>query len=159
MGRNSTSRVPPNNSFDPTAGVGLIQVLDSSMRNLWKLYLTLILLVIPATLLATQAREIGEYFSISSLHYVGIKNTIEGTVAVLRSDCGSEFSVGVGGHIGKNDGVIKLITKDEIAFTEIVPDGNGGWVEKERRMAVQPRAADDESNHSFKPTAGVGPIQ
>jgi Tfp pilus assembly protein PilP len=93
---------------------------------------------------ATQKRDFGEYFYLDSLHYVGLENDPvrasagEPNRAVLRSACGAEFEVAVGEYIGKNAGRIIRIDARQIVVQELLPDGDGQWVERIQRLMLEP---------------------
>lgn len=59
--------------------------------------------------------------------------------------------------MGKNVGVVTKITSDSIRLLEIVPDGAGGWREREAKIQIEP--LDNKSNNSFKPTPDAGCVE
>ena len=44
--------------------------------------------------------------------------------------------ISVGNYIGKNHGKIIGISEDRIELKEIVPDGQGGWTERDAALAL-----------------------
>jgi type IV pilus assembly protein PilP len=43
----------------------------------------------------------------------------------------------VGNYIGRNDGRIVSIAERQIDVTEIVPTGDGGWIERPQTLTMQ----------------------
>jgi Tfp pilus assembly protein PilP len=106
--------------------------------------LILLLALFASSACATRKQDFGESFFLESLHYVGLDHDAvraaagEPPMALLRSECGAEFAVEVGNYIGKNDGRVMRFDEHEIVLREVVPDGNGQWLEREQRLPVEP---------------------
>jgi type IV pilus assembly protein PilP len=88
---------------------------------------------------ADVAREVGEYFELATLHFVGFGGLTQ-PHAILASDCGVEIPVVVGSYVGKNDGRIVRYDERELVVVELVADGDGGWREREIHLSREPRA-------------------
>ena len=56
--------------------------------------------------------------------------------AILRSPDSIIHRVQVGNYIGQNHGKITEITEDKIMLQEIVPNGSGGWEERDAELAL-----------------------
>lgn len=82
-------------------------------------------------------RELLESQSLSELSMVGML-TKEGIFEALVEDgFGEVHRVGVGNYLGRNHGRIQDISFDRVKVIEIVPSGNGGWVERPQTLALQ----------------------
>ena len=82
-------------------------------------------------------RELLESQSLSELSMVGML-TREGVFEALVEDgFGEVHRVGVGNYLGRNHGRIQGITFDRVKVIEIVPSGNGGWVERPQTLTLQ----------------------
>ncbi|MCK5640217.1 MAG: pilus assembly protein PilP, partial [Gammaproteobacteria bacterium] len=57
--------------------------------------------------------------------------------AVITAPDGFLHRLKVGNHIGTNHGLITNITETIIRLTEVVPDGLGGWFEREAAISVK----------------------
>jgi type IV pilus assembly protein PilP len=42
----------------------------------------------------------------------------------------------VGNYVGQNDGRITGVFEDRIEIVELVPDGAGGWLERQAKVAL-----------------------
>lgn len=82
--------------------------------------------------------EFLENQSLSELKMVG-RITIAGGVyeALIEDGFGEVHRVGVGDHMGRNYGRIELISDSQMNMIEIVPSGNGGWVERPQTLTLQ----------------------
>jgi type IV pilus assembly protein PilP len=81
-------------------------------------------------------RQALEAFPLEALRMVGTVELRGQTSALVRTDQ-SLFRVRVGDYMGQNLGQVTAIAADEISLKELVPDGNGGWVERIATMALQ----------------------
>ncbi|HET9679098.1 MAG TPA: pilus assembly protein PilP [Gammaproteobacteria bacterium] len=81
-------------------------------------------------------REYLESFPLDSLDMVGTLTFGGVTYALVRDPEGSVHRVSVGNYMGQNYGEITLVTPSEIKLIEIVPDGLGGWMEREAAIAL-----------------------
>jgi len=77
-----------------------------------------------------------EAFPLDSLRMVGTLRNAKELWAIVRSPDGTIRRVRPGNYMGKNFGKITGIFEDHIELTEIVPDGQGGWVEREAQLAL-----------------------
>lgn len=46
----------------------------------------------------------------------------------------------VGDFLGRNDGKVIAINESKIDVVEIVPDGEGGWLERPRSLTLKERS-------------------
>ena len=81
-------------------------------------------------------REELENNTLDSLRMVGILEQEEERWAIVRSPDGVIHRVQVGNYLGRNHGRIQSITEDRVALVEIIPDGQGGWQEREASLSL-----------------------
>lgn len=62
-----------------------------------------------------------------------------GSFALIRGGDGVH-RVRVGDYLGRNHGRIVSITADAVEVIELVPDGEDGWLERPRTLALQERS-------------------
>lgn len=84
-----------------------------------------------------RAPEPLESFTVSTLNMVGMISRGTAYVALVRDEAGSIHRVVRGNYLGKNYGRVTAVTPTEIELVEIVPSGDGGWVERPRTLALQ----------------------
>lgn len=81
-------------------------------------------------------REPLENFPLDSLQMVGILEQNEITWGLVQAPDGTIHRVLAGNYAGQNYGEITRITEERISVYEIIPDGVGGWVEREASLAL-----------------------
>jgi len=81
--------------------------------------------------------EILESFAIGSLVMVGTMEMRGQRWALIRDETGNVTRVGVGNYMGRNHGRIVGIAERQIDVTEIVPTGDGGWIERPQTLTMQ----------------------
>lgn len=81
-------------------------------------------------------REFLESFPLDSLDMVGTLTYQGRQYALVRDPEGAVHRVSEGNYMGQNYGKITEITASEIRLTEIVPDGLGGWMERQSAVAL-----------------------
>lgn len=82
-------------------------------------------------------REPLEAFPLDSLRFVGHLEQ-EGRVwAVVTAPDALVYRVEEGNYMGQNFGRISLITESRIDIREIVPDGLGGWIERDASLMLE----------------------
>jgi len=82
-------------------------------------------------------KEVLEAFPLDSLDMVG---TIGGGADVIGLVMGPDnvtHRVRAGNYLGLNDGRITAVYEDRIEIVELVPDGAGGWLERQARIALE----------------------
>lgn len=82
-------------------------------------------------------REELENHALSGLTMVGmlVRNGIY--QALIEDAVGVVHRVAVGNYLGRNFGRIESITETQLNLREIVPSGNGGWVERPQTLTLQ----------------------
>lgn len=78
-----------------------------------------------------------ESFALTGLSMVGMITRERTYIALIRDENGTLHRVGVGNYMGRNHGRIARVSASEVELVEIVPAGDGGWVERPRTLALQ----------------------
>lgn len=87
----------------------------------------------------TRIRQFLEEFNIETFTMVGTLADSSGTYALV-SGADGVHRVRAGDYLGRNHGRIVEIGEAEINVLEIVPDGEGGWLERPRTLALRETA-------------------
>lgn len=87
----------------------------------------------------SRVRQFLEGFNIETFEMVGTLGG-EGSVYGLVKGAGGVHRVKVGDYLGRNHGQITLIDESKIDVVEIVPDGEGGWLERPRSLTLKERS-------------------
>ena len=80
-------------------------------------------------------KEALESYTLGELQLVGTLEK-EGVWALIRSSDGVIHRAQVGNHIGQNYGEVLTISEDKLTLKEIVPDGRGGYIERDSSLSV-----------------------
>jgi type IV pilus assembly protein PilP len=83
-----------------------------------------------------RAREPLEAEPLDSLRMVGMLDKAGLSFALVRMSDSTIHRVRPGNYIGQNYGKITRISESEIAVREIIPDGLGGWMERQAFLAL-----------------------
>tara|TARA_A100001391_G_scaffold540_1_gene996 strand:- start:4568 stop:5146 length:579 start_codon:yes stop_codon:yes gene_type:complete len=75
-------------------------------------------------------KEVLEFFDLSQLQYVGTLEQ-EQVWALVRAPDGVIHRVQTGNYMGQNNGKIMEISDSKLILKEIVPQGGGGYIERE----------------------------
>lgn len=81
-------------------------------------------------------REPLEEFPLDSLRMVGTLEQETDNWALINDADGTIHRVQPGNYVGQNYGKIVRVTDYEVQLTEIVPDGIGGWIERQASIAI-----------------------
>lgn len=87
----------------------------------------------------TRTKQFLEDFNIEVFQMVGTLSNESGVFALV-SGAGGVHRVKVGDYLGRNHGRILAIDESKIDVVEIVPDGEGGWLERPRSLALKERS-------------------
>ena len=87
----------------------------------------------------TRIKQFLEGFNIEAFEMVGTLSNTGGTFALVRG-AGGVHRVKVGDYLGRNHGRIVGIDEAKVEVIEIVPDGEGGWLERPRSLALKERS-------------------
>ena len=83
-------------------------------------------------------RQALEEFPIDSLRMLGSIRAGGGAMrGLIQSPDKKSHQVGVGSYMGQNNGRVTSITESRIELVELVPDGAGGWEEREAAITVE----------------------
>jgi type IV pilus assembly protein PilP len=81
-------------------------------------------------------REPLEAFPLDSLKMVGTIGAKGNVEALIRDPQGVIHQVHVGDYMGQNYGHVTQVTAGEIDLVELVPNGSGGWMERDATVAL-----------------------
>ncbi len=81
-------------------------------------------------------REYLEQFPLDTLKMVGTLNLGGSGYGLVQTKDGLIHRVLPGNHLGQNDGRITSVNDARIAVVEIVPDGLGGYIERQAALAL-----------------------
>lgn len=81
-------------------------------------------------------REPLEEYALSELAMVGMLERDGRYQALVRDTVGRVSRVSVGNYLGRNHGRIVTISPTQIDVLEIVPSGDGGWVERPQSLTL-----------------------
>ncbi|WP_434678421.1 type 4a pilus biogenesis lipoprotein PilP [Pseudomonas sp. R1-18] len=84
-------------------------------------------------------RQFLEGFNIEIFEMVGTIGNGSGTFALLRG-AGGVHRVKVGDYLGRNNGRIVSVSDGQVDVIEIVPDGEGAWLERPRSISLKERS-------------------
>jgi type IV pilus assembly protein PilP len=83
-------------------------------------------------------KEVLENFQITNLAMVGTLQGTDGVMyALVEDDTGVVHRVRSGNYMGRNYGRIIGVNETHIELIEIVPNGQGGWVERPRSLSLE----------------------
>jgi type IV pilus assembly protein PilP len=86
-----------------------------------------------------RVKQFLEGFNIETFEMVGTLSNEGGMFALIRG-AGGVHRIKVGDYLGRNNGRIVAINASAIEVLEIVPDGEGGWLERPRSLALKERS-------------------
>lgn len=81
-------------------------------------------------------KEALEEYPLDSLRMVGTLERDNSVSAIIKASDGTIHRVKVGNYMGQNYGRIIRITDDKVDLVEIIPNGLGGWRERESAIAL-----------------------
>jgi type IV pilus assembly protein PilP len=81
-------------------------------------------------------REPLESEPLDALRMVGTLERTGNSWALIRMSDSTIHRVKSGNYLGQNHGKIVHVTESEVNLTEIVPDGLGGWMERQASLAL-----------------------
>lgn len=86
-----------------------------------------------------RVKQFLEGFNIENFIMVGTLTNDAGKYALIRGGEGVH-RVRVGDYLGRNHGRIVEVSEAEVNVLEIVPDGEGGWLERPRSLTLKERS-------------------
>ncbi|HHH39640.1 MAG TPA: pilus assembly protein PilP [Sedimenticola sp.] len=78
-----------------------------------------------------------ENYALDSMRMVGTLEQADTMWALIRTRDKTIYRVKAGNYIGKNHGQITQVTETKVELTEIVPDGRGGYRERQASLALK----------------------
>ena len=81
-------------------------------------------------------REYLERFELDTLVMVGTFEKETSEWALVQDPDGVVHRIAVGNYMGKNHGKVATITNDEVAISEFISDGVGGWLIRDASIAL-----------------------
>lgn len=87
----------------------------------------------------SRVKQFLEGFNIENFEMVGTLENSNGLFALI-SGAGGVHRVKVGDFLGRNHGKILAVDESKIDVIEIVPDGEGGWLERPRSLSLKERS-------------------
>lgn len=86
-----------------------------------------------------RVKEYLEQFPVGQLRMVGTLSQREDLFGLVQDPEGGVHRVNTGNYMGTDFGKIEIIEDIAIELIEIVPDGTGGWVQRQRTVALADR--------------------
>lgn len=84
-----------------------------------------------------RAREVLENYNFAALAMVGVLDRDGRRWSLVDDGAGQIHRVAVGNYLGRNHGRIVQVAEDRTDVIEIIPDGEGGWVERPRTLSLK----------------------
>ena len=85
---------------------------------------------------ARRNREFLEGFSLDTLKMVGTLKQTGKVFGLVQTKDGLIHRVSLGNYVGQNDGRVQAVTDSKISVIEIVPDGLGGYMERQAAITL-----------------------
>lgn len=82
-------------------------------------------------------KEVLEAFPLDSLDMVGTIGASGSIVGLIMGPDRVTYRVRPGNYMGLSDGRITAVFEDRIEMVELVPDGAGGWLERQAKIALE----------------------
>lgn len=81
-------------------------------------------------------REPLESFALDSLKMVGTIGTGASIEGLVKDTDGTVHRVHKGNYLGQNNGKVTGVTETQINLVELIPNGTGGWMERQATIAL-----------------------
>ena len=81
-------------------------------------------------------KEALEAYPLDGLNMVGTIGTGGNLIGLLLAPDRVTYRVRPGNYLGQNDGRIIAVYEDRIEMVELVPDGAGGWLDRQAKIAL-----------------------
>lgn len=82
-------------------------------------------------------KEVLEAFPLDSMNMAGTIGAGKGLVGLLTAPDKVTYRIRPGNYLGQNDGRVTAVYEDRIEIVELVPDGAGGWLERQAKIALE----------------------
>ncbi|MBS1270026.1 MAG: hypothetical protein MAG794_00978 [Gammaproteobacteria bacterium] len=84
----------------------------------------------------TRRKEPLEQFPLDALSMVGTLSNDEASWAIIRAPDGTVHRAGEDNYLGQNYGKITDVKETQVEIKELVPDVDGGWMERKSTLAI-----------------------
>ena len=85
---------------------------------------------------SNRSREYLEQFSLDTLSMVGTFSRGESDWSLIRDPDGVIHRVDIDNYLGQNHGRVTTVYPDRVELTELISNGNGGWLERNTSVAM-----------------------
>jgi type IV pilus assembly protein PilP len=85
----------------------------------------------------SRRKEALEVFPLDGLNMVGTIGSGANLIGLVLAPDRVTYRVRPGMYMGQSDGRITAVYEDRIEMTELVPDGAGGWLERQAKIALE----------------------
>ena len=82
-------------------------------------------------------KEALEAFPLDGLNMVGTIGAGSNLIGLVLAPDRVTYRVRPGNYMGQNDARITAVYEDRIEMVELVPDGAGGWLERQAKIALE----------------------
>lgn len=82
-------------------------------------------------------KEVLESFPLDSLDMVGTIGSGGGVIGLVMGPDKVTYRVRPGNYMGLSDGRVTAVFEDRVEMVELVPDGAGGWLERQAKIALE----------------------
>lgn len=82
-------------------------------------------------------KEVLENFPLDALDMVGTMESGQGLIALVMAPDRVTYRMRPSNYLGQNDGKITGVFDDRIEIVELVPDGAGGWLERQAKIVLE----------------------
>lgn len=82
-------------------------------------------------------KEVLEAFPLDSLDMVGTIGSGSGIIGLVMGPDKVTYRVRPGNYMGLSDGRVTGVFDDRVEMVELVPDGAGGWLERQAKIALE----------------------
>jgi type IV pilus assembly protein PilP len=82
-------------------------------------------------------KEVLEAFPLDSLDMVGTIGSGSGIIGLIMGPDKVTYRVRPGNYMGLSDGRVTAVFEDRVEMVELVPDGAGGWLERQAKIALE----------------------
>lgn len=82
-------------------------------------------------------KEVLEAFPLDSLDMVGTIGSGGGVIGLVMGPDKVTYRVRPGNYMGLSDGRVTAVFEDRVEMVELVPDGAGGWLERQAKIALE----------------------
>ncbi len=89
-------------------------------------------------------RQALEAFSLDGLSMVGTIGVGASITGLILAPDKVTYRVRPGSYIGQSDGKVISVDAYEVNLVELIPDGNGGWIERQARIALDESKSGDK---------------